>query len=52
MEFGVDKIHVPSKHSFITRKFIQDEDLAPRVHSHKNFELNFVVSGCWKANSW
>ena len=45
MEFGVDKIHVPNKHSFITRKLIQDENLAPRVHSHKNFELNLVTSG-------
>ncbi len=45
MEFGVDKIHVPNKHSFITRELRQDENATPRIHSHKNFELNFVVSG-------
>lgn len=45
MEFVVDKIHVPNKHSFITRKLEQLEKRPPRIHSHKNFELNFVVSG-------
>lgn len=45
MEFGVDKIHVPNKHSFITRKLLQGQNPVPRIHSHKNFELNYVVAG-------
>lgn len=43
MEFVFEKIHVPHKHSFITRKLpLKTNDT---VHSHKNFELNFIQSG-------
>lgn len=44
MELVFDKIHVPHRHSFIARKHFHDE--APsRIHSHKNYEINFVISG-------
>ncbi len=43
MEFVFEKIHVPHKHSFITRKLpLKSVD---NIHSHKNFELNFITSG-------
>ena len=43
MEFVFEKINVPNKHSFITRKLpLKFND---SVHSHKNFELNFITSG-------
>ena len=43
MEFVFEKIDVPHKHSFITRKLpLKSND---SVHSHKNFELNFITSG-------
>ncbi len=43
MEFVFEKIHVPDKHSFITRKLpLKSND---SIHSHKNFELNFIASG-------
>ncbi len=43
MEFVFEKIHVPNKHSFISRKLpLKSND---NVHSHKNFELNFITSG-------
>ncbi len=43
MEFVFEKIHVPNKHSFITRKLpLKSVD---NIHSHKNFELNFITSG-------
>ncbi len=45
MEIVFDKINVPSKHSFIARKIVSDLNVPPRIHSHKNYELNFVVSG-------
>lgn len=44
MEFVFAEIHVPNKHSFITRKLQLGEHTA-KIHSHKNFELNFIVSG-------
>lgn len=44
MEYVFEKIHVPEKHSFITRE-IQLGEREPRIHSHKNYELNFIVSG-------
>ena len=44
MEYIFEKIHVPDKHSFITRNILLGER-EPRIHSHKNFELNFIVSG-------
>lgn len=43
MEFVFEKIHVPNKHSFISRKLpLKSND---SIHSHKNFELNFIASG-------
>lgn len=43
MEFVFEKIHVPNKHSFITRKLpLKTVD---NIHSHHNFELNFIASG-------
>ena len=43
MEFVFEKIFVPEKHSFITRKFpLQSNE---RIHSHKNYELNYITSG-------
>ena len=43
MEFVFEKIHVPNKHSFISRKLpLKSND---SVHSHKNFELNYIASG-------
>ncbi|MEA1981241.1 MAG: AraC family transcriptional regulator [candidate division Zixibacteria bacterium] len=44
MDYVFEKINIPSKHSFIARKIELDERL-PIIHSHKNFELNFIVSG-------
>jgi mannose-6-phosphate isomerase-like protein (cupin superfamily) len=44
MEYVFEKIHVPDNHSFIARE-IQLAERLPRIHSHKNFELNFIVSG-------
>lgn len=44
MELVFDKIHVPHRHSFIAR--MQCHNKVPtRIHSHKNFEINFVSSG-------
>ena len=45
MEFIVDQIHVPNKRSFIARKIQHGNQAATRVHSHKNFELNFISAG-------
>lgn len=44
MEFVYEKIFVPHKHSFITRRLAMDPD-SDKIHSHKNFELNFITSG-------
>ncbi len=44
MDYVFEKIEVPSKHSFIVRE-IQLAERAPKIHSHKNYELNFIVSG-------
>lgn len=43
MEFVFDKIYIPNNHSFITRTL----PLSPEtiIHSHKNIELNYIVSG-------
>jgi len=44
MEFIVERIVVPHKHSFITRRM----EMVPksnRIHSHKNYELNLIISG-------
>lgn len=47
MEYVFEKIFVPNKHSFITRE-MELEKNSSRVHSHKNFELNFILSGSGK----
>ena len=44
MEFVFEKIHVPNQHSFIARQLPLGEHTS-KIHSHKNFELNFIVSG-------
>ena len=44
MEFVYEKIFVPHKRSFITRKLKMDPD-SDQIHSHKNFELNLITSG-------
>ncbi len=44
LEFVFEKIHVPNKHSFITRKLELGEHTS-KIHSHKNYELNYVISG-------
>ncbi|MGB5554058.1 MAG: AraC family transcriptional regulator [Flavobacteriaceae bacterium] len=43
MEFVFEKIYVPSNHSFISRRLPLSSNA--RIHSHKNFELNFISSG-------
>ena len=43
MEFIFEKILVPEKHSFITRKLPLQSN--SKIHSHKNFELNYITSG-------
>lgn len=44
MEYIFEKINVPNKHSFIARR-IELAEREPKIHSHNNFELNFIVSG-------
>ena len=44
MEFIFEKIYVPQKHSFITRRLKMDPKSA-KIHSHKNFEINLITSG-------
>ncbi|WP_209406035.1 AraC family transcriptional regulator [Pseudozobellia sp. WGM2] len=43
MEFVIEKIYVPNNHSFISRELPLSRNA--RIHSHKNFELNFITSG-------
>ncbi|WP_149275335.1 AraC family transcriptional regulator [Pareuzebyella sediminis] len=43
MEFVFEKIYVPNNHSFISRKLPLSTNA--RIHSHKNFELNYIASG-------
>ncbi|MBM1105114.1 helix-turn-helix domain-containing protein [Aurantibacter crassamenti] len=43
MEFICEKIFVPNNHSFISRKLPLSSNA--RIHSHKNFELNYITSG-------
>lgn len=47
MELIFDKIHVPHKNSFIVQKQGANNH-PPRIHSHKNFEINFVIEGSGK----
>lgn len=44
MKFVYEKIDVSYKHSFITRRLKMDPD-SDKIHSHKNFELNYITSG-------
>ena len=44
MEFIYEKIFVPHKRSFITRRLTMDP-ASDKIHSHKNFELNLITSG-------
>ncbi|RKD90373.1 AraC family transcriptional regulator [Mangrovibacterium diazotrophicum] len=44
MEFIYEKIFVPNKHSFITRR-MKLELNTEIIHSHSNFELNLITSG-------
>lgn len=44
MDYVFEKINIPNKHSFIVRE-IQLAERLPKIHSHKNYELNFIVSG-------
>jgi AraC-like DNA-binding protein len=44
MRFVYEKIDVTHKHSFITRKLKMDPN-SDKIHSHKNFELNYITSG-------
>jgi len=44
MEFIYEKIFVPHKRSFITRRLKMDPN-SDKIHSHKNFELNLITSG-------
>lgn len=44
MEFIYEKIFVPNKHSFITRR-MKLEMNTEIIHSHSNFELNLITSG-------
>lgn len=43
MEFVCEKIFVPDNHSFISRRLPLSSNA--RIHSHKNFELNYITSG-------
>jgi len=47
MEIVYEKIFVSHDHSFITRKLRMDPNLH-KIHSHKNFELNYITSGSGK----
>ncbi len=44
MEFIYEKIFVPNKRSFITRKLKMDPE-SDKIHSHNNFEINLITSG-------
>lgn len=43
MEIVFEKIYVPNNYSFISRKLPLSPNV--RIHSHKNFELNYISSG-------
>jgi AraC-like DNA-binding protein len=47
MEIVYENIFVPHRHSFITRQ-LQMDPSSHKVHSHKNFELNYISSGAGK----
>jgi len=47
MEIVYEKIFVSHDHSFITRKLKMDPN-SHKVHSHKNYELNYITAGSGK----
>lgn len=47
MEIIYEKIFVSHNYSFITRK-LQLASNAAKIHSHRNFELNYIASGSGK----
>jgi AraC-like DNA-binding protein len=47
MEIIYENISVPQRHSFITRQ-LQLNPNSHKIHSHKNFELNYIASGSGK----
>lgn len=47
MEIIYEKIFVSHKHSFITRRLQMDPN-SHKIHSHMNFELNYITSGAGK----
>lgn len=47
MEIVYEKIFVSHKHSFITRRLAMDTK-AHKIHSHENYELNYITSGSGK----
>ncbi len=47
MEIIYEKIFVPHKHSFITRRLKMLTN-SHKIHSHENFELNYITSGSGK----
>jgi len=47
MEIVYERIFVSHDHSFITRRMQMYPD-SHKVHSHKNFELNYITSGSGK----
>jgi len=47
MEIVFENIFVPHRHSFITRQ-LQMDAKTHKIHSHKNFELNYITSGSGK----
>ncbi len=44
VEFVYEKIFVPNKHSFVTRRLKMDPD-SDKIHSHNNYELNLITEG-------
>ena len=47
MEIIYEKIFVPHKHSFITRRLLMEVN-SHKIHSHENFELNYITVGSGK----
>ncbi len=47
MELVFERIQVPQKHSFIARQLAL-KLRSPKIHSHKNYELNLITSGSGK----
>jgi hypothetical protein len=47
VEIVYESIFVPHRHSFITRQMQMDPN-SHKIHSHKNFELNYITSGSGK----